>query len=589
MLNERFIKVVHIDLSAKKVKIDMREDLKKYLGGVGIATRLLEENMKPEKSPLDPEQPIIFAIGAASSVLPVMTKTVAMFISPLTGELGESYAGGRLAYTLFNAGFDAVVITGKSPKLSYIVISEDNIEIKDARTFAGIGAESVGQFIRTVEGGSGKRSIIRIGPAGEKMSKIANVNVDTYRHFGRMGLGAVFGSKNLKAIQVTAGDSVRSVPDLKKYFATYRELYDKVTNTTVMSKYHDLGTAINVKVLNKIGSLPTRNLQQTEFESVEEISGEKFAEKNLVRKVACVGCPIGCIHIGQVRRQFAEGYDYESFNVSYDYELISAFGSLIGINNTDDILELISEAEEIGFDVIAAGCCLSWATEAYEKGIITDVDTQMPIKFGDKETYIKVMRKMCEGKTEFYKALANGVSEVTARYGGADFGLQIAKNEMPQYHTGYGSIVGYVCGARHSHLDNGGYSLDQKMKEFDKNYLVDNLFKEEVNRNIINSMIGCLFARGLYDNPTTIKALSAVGIDMTEDDLNQTAERIYAAKLRIKRRLGFNECNVKIPKRILETDAMRRKIDPDVIKELVKMFYDKNQELMEKYKDEAVK
>ena len=193
--------------------------------------------------------------------------------------MAKATRAGASPYTLFNAGFDAVVITGKSPKLSYIVISEDNIEIKDARTFAGIGAESVGQFIRTVEGGSGKRSIIRIGPAGEKMSKIANVNVDTYRHFGRMGLGAVFGSKNLKAIQVTAGDSVRSVPDLKKYFATYRELYDKVTNTTVMSKYHDLGTAINVKVLNKIGSLPTRNLQQTEFESVEEISGEVRREK----------------------------------------------------------------------------------------------------------------------------------------------------------------------------------------------------------------------------------------------------------------------------------------------------------------------
>lgn len=418
------------------------------------------------------------------------------------------------------------------------------------------------------------------------MSKIANVNVDTYRHFGRMGLGATFGSKNLKAIQVTAGDSTRNISDLKKYFTTYRELYDKVTNTSVMSKYHDLGTAINVKVLNKIGSLPTRNLQQTEFESVEEISGERFAEKNLVRKVACVGCPIGCIHIGQVRRQFAEGYDYESYHVSYDYELISAFGSLIGIDNTDDILELISEAEEIGFDVIAAGCCLSWATEAYDKGIITDTETQMPIKFGDKETYIKVMRKMGESKTEFYTALANGVSEVTAKYGGSDFGLQIAKNEMPQYHTGYGSIVGYVCGARHSHLDNGGYSLDQKMKEFDKDALIDNLFKEEVNRNIINSMIGCLFARGLYDNPTILKALAAVGIDMTEEGLNETAERICATKLRIKRKLGFNECDVEVPKRILETDGMRRKIDPRIVKELVQMFYNKNQQLLEQYKDE---
>lgn len=581
MLNNK-PRILYIDLTKKKIRIEAREDLKQYIGGVGIATKLLEENMVPGKSPLDPEQPIVLAIGIVSTVLPLMTKTVATFISPLTGEFGESYAGGRLAYTIFNAGFDAVVLTGKANSLSYLVIEEDNVEFRDARSFKGMGADVIGQYMRAVGGFSGKRSIIRIGPAGENLSKIACVNVDTYRHFGRLGLGACFGSKNLKAI-VFSGMTDMPIPDVKKYFATYREIYARVTTTTLMSKYHDLGTAINVKVLNDKGSLPTRNLQATSFEHVDDISGETMAEKNLKRKVACVGCPIGCIHIGQVRRLFGEGYDYQSFDVSYDYELISAMGSLIGINNTDDVLELISEVEEIGYDVISAGCCLAWATEMYLKGLVTEKETLIPLSFGDKDSYIKALGFMKSGKTDFYKALANGIVEATSKYGGEDFGLQIAGNEMPQYHTGYGSIVGYAFGARHSHLCNGGYSIDQKMKEFNKDELVDKIFDEEIGRNLLNSLIACLFARSVYDNDTIHKALSGLGIEYTADELREASERIYATKLRIKKKLGFDIKNVKIPKRILETEAMGKKVDPEIVKELLIMLDKKNEELLAKY------
>jgi len=262
MINENHIKVLYINLSTGKVRVELREDLLEYLGGVGIASKLLLENINPEADALDESQPIVFAIGALSSVFPVVTKTVAMFISPVTGELGESYAGGRLAYTLFNAGIDALVITGKARIHTYLFINNNRIDFKDARALWGLPAEGVGQYIRTVEGGSGKRSIIRIGPAGEKLCKIANVNVDTYRHFGRMGLGAVFGSKNLKAIQIT-GDNIKKTGDHKKYFTMYNEIYKKVTSTPIMSKYHDLGTPINVNVLNGIGALPTRNLQES--------------------------------------------------------------------------------------------------------------------------------------------------------------------------------------------------------------------------------------------------------------------------------------------------------------------------------------
>lgn len=580
MINEKYIKVLYFDLATNKIKVDLREDLFEYLGGVGVASKLLLENMNPEADPLDECQPLIFSTGALSSVFPVVTKTAAMFISPVTGELGESYAGGRFAYTLFNAGIDALVIKGRAKHPSYLSINNNLIEAKDARAFWGSKAGEVGQYIRTVEGGGGKRSIIRIGPAGENLCKIANVNVDTYRHFGRMGLGAVFGSKNLKAIQVT-GDNIMKTSDHKKYIDVYNEIYKKVTSTSIMSKYHDLGTPINVNVLNGIGALPTRNLQQASFDKAESISGEHFAENNLIRKQACVGCPVGCIHIGQVRREFDKGHEYETLNAAYDYELIATLGSYLGISDSNAILELIVTVEEYGLDAVAAGICLSYATECYQKGVITKDQTIVELSFGSKDGYLPAIKYMATKANDFYDALSDGVYAASNKYGGSEFAISIAKNEMPAYHTGYGAVVGYACGARHSHLCNGGYSHDQTRKALDNEKLVNDLFDEEIKRCVLNSLIICLFARNVYDNETIIKALDAVGITGFDDEkLNELGKKIYRVKLQIKKKLGFELSDVQIPKRIFETPAMGEKLDEKIAREMISMFDKKNNELL---------
>jgi len=301
MLNEKFIKVLYIDLETEKIRVEHREDLILYLGGVGIASVLLKENIKPELDPTAPGQPIVFAHGPGTYIFPVLTKTVAMFISPLTGELGESYAGGRMAMSMMLAGYDAFVISGKAKNHSYLSVSTNSVKVCDARAMWGLPVSDVGISIREREHADGlsvgKRSIIRIGQAGENGIAFAGVNVDDYRHFGRMGLGACMGSKNLKAISIYGN---RSIPVLneKQYFKVYRDIYKKCTSTDSMAKYHDLGTPINILPLNKSGALPTFNLRATAFEHADDISGEAFAEKNLVRKMSCTGWPVGCIHVG---------------------------------------------------------------------------------------------------------------------------------------------------------------------------------------------------------------------------------------------------------------------------------------------------
>ncbi len=579
MIYEKYIKVLYIDLDKNKICIQQREDLIEYLGGVGVASKLLEENMNPELEPLHEAQPIVFAIGAASTVYPVITKTVAMFISPLTGELGESYAGGRLALTMFMAGYDAVVITGKAKKPSYITISSNNVEFKDARAIWGTSSDEVGGVIREREPGSGKRSIIRIGPAGENQVSYASVCVDTYRHFGRLGLGAVMGSKNLKVITVI-GDRNIPVKNFKEYFKVYQDIYKKVTDTEIMAKYHDLGTPINVEPLNEFGALPTRNLTQNKFENADDINGEAFAKNNLIRKMACTGCPVGCIHIGQFRREFDQGYEYESVSVGYDYELIFALGTFLGIKTSDEILQIIEVVEHMGLDAMSTGVVLGWATEAYENKLITDEQTIVPLQFGNTGNYIKAVKYIANRVNEFYKVLGFGAAKASEVYGGKDFAMSFAGNEMPGYHTGYGSVVGAVVGARHSHLCNGGYSIDQSMKDIDKQKLVDSIFNEEKERCMLNSLIICLFARKVYDRPTIIKALNAIGHQLTDEDLTAIADRIYKTKLRIKKAMGFQLQQVKIPKRFFETPTMNGKLDEGVTYELINMYNDKLEKFM---------
>jgi len=581
VIYEKYIKLLYVDLATKKIRVEKRTDLYDYLGGVGIATKLLEENLEPELDAFDEKQPIIFAIGAASTIFPVITKTVAMFRSPLTGELGESYAGGRLALTLFLAGYDAVVIQGKAEYPSYLTISRNNVEIKDARALWGMTSEEVGRVIREREPGGGKRSIIRIGPAGENLVRYASVCVDTYRHFGRLGLGAVMGSKNLKAMTVV-GDRDLPVGNFKEYFRIYQEIYKRVTDTEIMAKYHDAGTPINVEPLNAAGALPTKNLRQSVFEYGDNISGETFVKKNLVRKMACTGCPVGCIHIGQFRREFDKGHDYEAVSVGYDFELIFALGSFLGIKTSDEILMMIEAVEELGLDAMSTGVALGWATEAYMKKLVTEGETIIPLAFGKTDNYIKAIEYIAARKNEFYSALANGAHYASDKYGGKDYAMTLGKNEMPGYHTGYGAIIGAAVGARHSHLCNGGYSFDQSMKEFDKDKLVNAIFEEEKERCLLNSLVICLFARKVYDRKTILAVLDSIGLKYTEEELTAIAERIYKAKIRIKKSLGFNQMDVKLPKRFFETQSASGLLNEKTAYELMLMYNNKVEEMMAK-------
>lgn len=572
-------KVLYVDLGRRSSWVEEKPQLfEDTLGGTGVGIRLLLEECPQGANPLDPENPIIFSIGYLNAIFPLGSKTVAMFKSPLTGNLGESHGGGRSGVAQRMAGYGAMVIRGKSDGPVYLVIDSERVKIKDASSLWGMNSSStVGRIIRENEVGAGSRAIMRIGKAGERLISYACVITETYRHFGRLGLGAVFGSKRLKAIMISGRASL-SLKDPRLYRETYDDIFNTVTKSPLMKKYHELGTPMNVLSLNMANSIPTRNLQSAKFEGAEALSGESLREKYLGKRAACAHCPVSCIHIAALREPYAtEPYFYKTRMISYDYEPIYSLGSMLGIASVEGYLNLMDRVEEVGLDAMSTGVVLSWATEAMEKGLVGSDETNgLLLKFGDYKTYLEAVERLVTPPNDFYRALGKGVVHASSIYGGRDFALAFGGNEMPGYHTGLAAHLGALVGARHSHLDGAGYAIDQKAtasgKTLSPQEAAEELYKEEAWRQTLSSFVVCYFARNIYTPETVARCFKALGKDLAVEELSQIGRRTLRAKYEFKLREGFSFGRLTLPKRIMEVPTSQGIIKEDDLREGIRAF-----------------
>lgn len=568
-------RVLYIDVTEKKYWVEDRSDLfDEYLGGAGVGIKLLQEECPPKADPLSPENPIILLTGPLVGSFPLASKTVAMFKSPHSGDIGESHAGGRSSVAIRLAGYGAIVIRGASDMPIYVVVDGNKVFFKDATTLWGMSSSlAAARIIREREGGVGYRSILRIGPAGEKLITYASVTAETYRHFGRLGLGAVFGSKKLKALMIT-GKQTLNIVDKKAFRQLYNRIYNEATTSAVMRKYHDIGTPINVNNLNLLKALPTKNLQKAEFDKVEKLTGEHIAENYLGRRVACAHCPIACIHLANLRESYKDSpYFKKTTFVGYDYEIIFALGTMLEISEPNDLFLLTEEVERYCMDAMSTGVILAWVTEMFEKKLINTKETAgIEVKWGDVKSYLEVLKNIIKQPNSFYKALGKGVAYAAEQFGGKEFALAFNKNEMPGYHTGPAGHLGFMIGARHSHLCNAGYSIDQTKLmtgEIDPEKIIDLLIEEESYRQILSSGVICFFARGIYNLETFSECLKVLGIDKSPEELKEIGRKIHAEKFAFKFREGFSFDNVKIPERIFETPDPTGKITKDYMRKAI--------------------
>jgi aldehyde:ferredoxin oxidoreductase len=579
--------ILEINLSSRKLNRYRRPELfGNWIGGAGVGINLLNKYVPADADPLGPDNAIIFVIGSLSMFYPIASKTAVFFKSPLTGDLGESYAGGRLSLAMRFAGLGAIVIKGQAEKSCYLTINNEGVEIKKSGPLAYMYTSTIGRVLREIVPiKGGRRSSIRIGQASENLVKYGNIVVDSFRHFGRLGCGTVMGSKGLKAMVISGDLDIPLDEDpinRRGYLKTYKKVWNACIKTDVMRKYHIFGTSQNILPLNELNSLPTRNFQKGQFEGALELSGEKFVEDYLGRRVSCNTCPVGCIHVAILREKYKAKIggespaDIHSLAVPYDFELLYALGSNLEISNGLEVLKLIEQTERVGLDSITTGVVLSWLAEAFGKGIITEEDTHgLKIRFGSVTDFIEVIKRITyrdSNNKDLFWVAGEGLHALVEHYGGNNFAMMLNKHPPAGYSTGPYTILGHAIGGRHSHLDNAGYSFDQKTigKKVSASEAVLSLVKEEERRNVLNSLVICLFAGNIYTPELVIECLSNLGIQKTEKELLDLGKEIQRCRIQTKLGFGFNfsDMTSNLPNRIFEMPTAHGKISKTELDDL---------------------
>jgi aldehyde:ferredoxin oxidoreductase len=569
MIRDAF-RVLTVDLTSGRGRIVMLDGREHFAGGSGLAALLFEKFGMPDRPWNEPQQPLILAIGPLTGYFPLMSKTVCAFKSPYHDQYAESHAGGRSALALRFADLDALVVTGRAPTPSCLAVGNHHLAIQDVHYLWGKNVDATGKMLRRMYPGSGHRSILRIGPAGETGSAMAGINVDTYRHFGRLGGGAVMGVKNLKGI-VIEGDGAFSLPADKAYRTLFDKVYAKMTTSDMMSKYHNLGTAANLESLNELKSLPWRNLQQTCDPAITGVTGDTFADDTLLRNAACAGCPVGCIHVGFVREKFMAENQYLYRQVAYDYEPIFATGTMLGVTDAFAVLGIMDVVEKMGLDVMSAGVALAWAAEATEKGLISAKESIVPLAFGDAPAFKQAIDHLGRGTNDFYRLLGQGTLAAAREFGGDDFACVLGQ-EMAGYATGEVYYAAQALGFRHSHLDSGGYSYDQKHEEKDADKAVAFLVADEQERVLLTSMVSCLFARGVYKPDLVGECLNTLGYATLADNMETSSSHIQKKRWQIRLATGFKPDQVQIPKRFLDVTTWKGKTDSPYLDALLAAY-----------------
>jgi len=553
-------RILRIDLSTGKTKVSPLsvEYAKKYIGGIGLGMRLLLENSKPGIDPFSPENPLILTTGPFSGTMAPTGGNGHAFVSksPLTNGVGEAKSHGFFGAELKRAGYDAVIFENKAEKPVYVWIDDDNIQLMDAKHLWGESPEETEDAIRE-ELGDYYIRVASIGLAGEKLTRVAAILNDTTRAAGRTGMGAVMGSKNLKAIAVRGTKDV-SVAKPDEFIEFVKMMHERMKGPATV-KYRTLGTPLNVLVHNSLGALPTRNFTNAVFEGAEKVSGEYLNEHFVVKINGCSSCAMRCEHIAVV----SEG-PYKGTTTRVEYEPLWAFGPHCGVDRLDAILKAMDLCNYYGLDSLSTGNIVGFAMDCYEHGILTKEDTDgLELEFGNAEAMVELVHKI--GKREgIGDILAEGVKRAAEKIGkGAEkYANHIKGLEM----TGYDirglktAAIGYAVSFRGAdHNRHGAYGLDLKGT-------VDR-FKVEKGRaklvidlenlyTIIDSLIICKFSRGTYYEgfKDLAKYYTLVtGIEMTPEELERTGERINNLGRLFNIREGFTRKDDHLPPKVMST------------------------------------
>ncbi|HXP85543.1 MAG TPA: aldehyde ferredoxin oxidoreductase family protein [Bryobacteraceae bacterium] len=527
--------------------------LRQFIGGSGLGVKLLLDEGAAHVDPLAPEAPLVFAFSPlVGSPLTTSAKFAVVGKSPLTERINDSLASSGFAIAGKGCGCDAIVIVGRAPELSVLIIEDAGMHLEPAAEYRGATCKETETALKA-RLGAGFR-VASIGPAGERLVRYATISHDG-RHAGRGGSGAVLGAKNIKAIAVR-GTQRTQWAHPSELTALSRSL-SKRSFGPATAKYRELGTATNLLTFNRFGALPTRNFQSGTFEEAASISPEQLSATRSKTRKSCMACTIGCEHI----------YSHGGSGVRVEYESLFALGSLCGVGDADAVLRASQRCDELGLDTISTGGTIAFAMECVERGWLDkglDKGMDAPwLKFGDGDAMLRAIELIGsrEGPGDL---LAEGSRRAAHVIGHDSIAIapQVKGLEIPGYEPRalQTMALGFAVGARGAdHNRSGAYEVDFSDKVDRRHVTLDavrHAIDTEDKAALMDSLIICKFLRGVltdFHAEAAEMLRNVTGWDVSAAELRDTARRIVSAKRHFNLLAGWTPAEDTLPERFLTT------------------------------------
>ena len=523
--------------------------LLRYLGGRSLGVKYFVERVHPKTDPFSEKNLLIFGVGPFSATnVPTNGRFSLVTKSPLTGGIFYSNCGGFFGPNLKRCGYDALIISGKLKKPHYLLLDGDNPILKDASSLWRLDTESCLNKLKEIEGKNIHTLII--GPAGENLVKYASIMADSSRAFGRGGVGAVMGSKNLKAIVVKNGRKKIEIHD--------KEWLNKLVHSALLkikvvpitrSALPKFGTASLINVINELGMLPIENFQRAYDPKAENISGEAIRNQILIEEEGCFGCTIRCGRLTKAGNETGKGPEYET-----DW----ALGANLGIFNLEVVAKAGYLCNRLGIDTISCGGTIACAMELKQKGILKENEWN-GVEFGNEKILLELIRKIAY-REGIGNELAEGSRRLAEKYNAVDCAIQVKGLEIPAYDPrgAFGHALGYATSNRGGcHLTGYMAALEifavpKKVERFSSATKADLLILKQNGKVIEDSLSVCAFAGFALGLDFYARFLTAItGEEYTMMKLLKIGNEIYNLEHEFNLKAGFSKNDDTLPPRFI--------------------------------------
>ena len=558
--------ILRVDLTNGKVSEEAlkEDDCKMFLGGSGLATKYLFDEVSKGTDPLGPDNKLIFMTGPLTGTeSPSAGRYCVVTKSPLTGLWGEGNSGGSWGVYLKNSGFDGIIFEGISPKPVYLVIDDGKVELIDARHLWGKGVSETYRLIREELGED--FNVACIGIAGENLVRYAGIFNDVHRPAGRCGVGTVMGSKRLKAVAARGTQEIK-IANKDAFSQISKRNYDLVNESLLKITLETYGTAMVTDLVNVRGGFPTRNWQTGVVPDIDKISGITLESTLLVDRKHCYACPISCGRVSVVKSG-----PYACKGEGPEFETIGAFGAMCALENLEAVTLAHNLCDDYGLDVISTGSTIAFAIECYEKGILTKADTDgLELKFGEADVVLGLIHKIAK-REGIGDLLAEGTKRVAAKLnkGAERFAMNVKGLELPAYDP----RAAKICGLAFATANRGGDHItayvegpafvdipflcveDSRIED----WIMENPAEAKVVKDLEDALtvfdcVGtCKFmGMALATEDWVDMIANCVGWEFSVSDFRKAGERVYNLARAFSVRDGLTRADDTLPKRLLE-------------------------------------